>query len=156
MVNSFAVRLATALALATLAVSITAQQMRYPETRKSDQVDTYFGVRVPDPYRWLEDETSADTARWVEAENKVTFAYLDAIPFRARLKARLTKLYNYPRFGAPYRRGDYFFFSKNDGSTRMPSRPRAPRSSPPWRCRRRPDTPPTASPPADRTGTTAT
>jgi len=115
MVNSFAARLAVAFALATLAVSITAQQMRYPETRKSDQVDTYFGVRVPDPYRWLEDETSADTARWVEAENKVTFAYLDAIPFRARLKARLTKLYNYPRFGAPYRRGDYFFFSKNDG-----------------------------------------
>jgi prolyl oligopeptidase len=115
MVNSFAVRLATALALATLAVSITAQQMRYPETRKSDQVDTYFGIRVADPYRWLEDETSADTSRWVEAENKVTFAYLDAIPFRARLKARLTKLYNYPRFGAPYRRGDYFFFSKNDG-----------------------------------------
>ena len=57
MVNSFAVRLAVAVALATLAVSITAQQMRYPETRKSDQVDTYFGVRVADPYRWLEDET---------------------------------------------------------------------------------------------------
>ena len=74
MANSFAVRLAVALALATLTVSITAQQMRYPETRKSDQVDTYFGVRVADPYRWLEDEMSADTARWVEAENKVTFA----------------------------------------------------------------------------------
>ena len=115
MVNSFAVRLAAAFALATLAVSITAQQMRYPETRKSDQVDTYFGVRVADPYRWLEDETSTETARWVEAENTVTFAYLDAIPFRPRLKERLTELYNYPRFGAPYRRGDYFFFSKNDG-----------------------------------------
>jgi prolyl oligopeptidase len=115
MVNSFAVRLAGAFALATFAVSIAAQQMRYPETRKSDQVDTYFGVRVADPYRWLEDETSAETARWVEAENTVTFAYLDAIPFRPRLKERLTKLYNYPRFGAPYRRGDYFFFSKNDG-----------------------------------------
>jgi prolyl oligopeptidase len=115
MANSIAVRPAVALALATLTVSITAQQMRYPETRKSDQVDTYFGVRVADPYRWLEDEMSADTAGWVEAENKVTFAYLDAIPFRARLKERLTKLYNYPRYGAPYRRGDYFFFSKNDG-----------------------------------------
>jgi prolyl oligopeptidase len=115
MVNTFAVRLAAAFAVATLAVSITAQQMRYPETRKSDQVDTYFGVRVADPYRWLEDDTSTETARWVEAENTVTFAYLDAIPFRPRLKERLTKLYNYPRFGAPYRRGDFFFFSKNDG-----------------------------------------
>jgi prolyl oligopeptidase len=111
MANSFAVRLAAACALATLAVSITAQQMRYPETRKSDQVDTYFGVRVADPYRWLEDETSAETARWIEAENKVTFAYLDAIPFRSRLKERLTTLYNYPRDGAPYRRGLYFDFS---------------------------------------------
>ena len=92
-----------------------AQTLRYPDTRQVDQVDTYFGVKVADPYRWLEDETSADTARWVEAENTVTFAYLDAIPFRTRLKDRLTKLYNYPRFGAPYRRGDYFFFSKNDG-----------------------------------------
>ena len=78
MANSFTVRPAVALALATLAVSITAQQMRYPETRKSDQVDTYFGVRVADPYRWLEDENSTETAGWVEAENKVTFAYLDA------------------------------------------------------------------------------
>ena len=104
-----------ALVLTPLSVSIMAQKLRYPDTRKTDQVDTYFGVRVADPYRWLEDESSADTARWVEAENKVTFAYLDAIPFRSRLKDRLTKLYNYPRFGAPYRRGDHFFFSKNDG-----------------------------------------
>ncbi len=105
----------TVVAFATLTISMTAQKLRYPETRKSDQVDTYFGVRVADPYRWLEDENAPDTARWVEAQNRLTVSYLDAIPYRARLKARLTALYNYPRFGAPYRRGPYVFYSKNDG-----------------------------------------
>ena len=108
-------RHAIALTLAALTIPMAAQKLRYPETRKSDQSDTYFGVKVADPYRWLEDEGSPETAKWVEAQNKVTFAYLDAIPFRGKIKDRLTKLYNYPRFGAPYRRGDYFFFSKNDG-----------------------------------------
>ncbi len=90
-------------------------KIAYPETRKSDQVDDYFGTKVPDPYRWLEDENSAETAKWVEAQNKVTFAYLDMIPYRAQIRARLEKLLNYPRFTAPSRRGDWFFFSKNDG-----------------------------------------
>jgi prolyl oligopeptidase len=80
-----------------------------------DQVDTYFGVKVADPYRWLEDENSPETARWVEAENHMTFAYLEGIPFRARVKERLTKLADYPRFGAPYRRGEYFLYMKNEG-----------------------------------------
>ena len=104
-----------ALGLALLAAPLAAQKLNYPETRKVDQIDTYFGVRVADPYRWLEDENAPDTAKWVEAENKVTFGYLDAIPFRSRLKERLTALYNYPRYGAPYRRGEYFFYTKNDG-----------------------------------------
>ncbi len=90
-------------------------KLTYPETRKSDQVDDYFGVMVPDPYRWLEDENSPETAAWVAAENRVTFAYLDTIPFREKLKGRLTQLYNYPRFSAPFRRGDTYFFTKNDG-----------------------------------------
>ena len=96
MVNSFAARLAVFVALATLAVSITAQQMRYPETRKSDQIDTFFGVKVADPYRWLEDENSPDDGQWVEAENKVTFGYLDEIPYRTRLKDRLDEALELP------------------------------------------------------------
>ncbi|HEY8204023.1 MAG TPA: prolyl oligopeptidase family serine peptidase [Pyrinomonadaceae bacterium] len=87
----------------------------YPETKKVDVVDDYFGTKVPDPYRWLEDDRAPEVAAWVEAQNKVTFAYLDQIPYRAAIKERLTKLYNYPKYGAPTRRGDWFFSTKNDG-----------------------------------------
>src|SRR4030095_8642126 len=87
----------------------------YPVTKKVDVVDDYFGTKVADPYRWLEDETSAETKAWVEAQNRVTFAYLDSIPYREKLKARLTQLYNYPRISAPFHRGDTYFFTKNDG-----------------------------------------
>jgi prolyl oligopeptidase len=92
-----------------------AQTLDYPQTRKDSQVDDYFGTKVTDPYRWLEDDNSAETAKWVEAENKVTFSYLDKIPYRAQLKARLEQLYNYPKYTAPARRGPYLFFAKNDG-----------------------------------------
>lgn len=103
--------------LAVLAASATvaAQGIQYPVTRTVDHVDTYHGTKVPDPYRWLEDDTSADTAAWVEAQNKVTFAYLDKIPYRAELTKRLKALYDYAKFGSPSRKGDYYFFSKNDG-----------------------------------------
>ena len=89
----------------------------YPETRKSDTVDDYFGTKVADPYRWLEAEAAVEpeVASWVEAQNKVTFAYLEQIPFRQKIKDRLTALYNYPKYSAPSRRGDYFFYTKNDG-----------------------------------------
>ena len=90
-------------------------KITYPESKKVDQVDDYFGTKVADPYRWLEDENSAETKAWVENENKITFAYLDKIPYREKLKARLTELYNYPRISAPFRRGDTYFFTKNDG-----------------------------------------
>lgn len=90
-------------------------KLAYPETRRGDVVDTYFGTSVPDPYRWLEDDNSPEVAAWVEAENKVTFGYLDKIPYRAQLKERLKKLLNYPKFSSPTRRGDNFIFSKNDG-----------------------------------------
>ncbi len=93
----------------------TETKLTYPETRKSDQVDDYFGTKVPDPYRWLEDENSAETKAWVEAQNKVTFAYLDTIAYREKLKARMTQLVNYPRISAPFHRGDTYFFTKNDG-----------------------------------------
>ena len=87
----------------------------YPVTKKVEVVDDYFGTKVADPYRWLEDETSAETKAWIEDQNRVTFAYLDRIPYREKLKARLTQLYNYPRISAPFRRGDTYFFTKNDG-----------------------------------------
>src|SRR5215470_3126437 len=91
------------------------ERLTYPETKKVDVVDDYFGTKVPDPYRWLEDNDSPEVAAWVEAQNKVTFDYLDKIPYRAAIKNRLMKLYNYPKFGAPTRRGEWFIFSKNDG-----------------------------------------
>lgn len=87
----------------------------YPATKKVEVVDDYFGTKVADPYRWLEDDRAAEVEAWVEAQNKVSFAYLDRIPYRAALKDRLTKLYDYPKYTAPTRRGDWFFFSKNDG-----------------------------------------
>ena len=89
--------------------------LTYPESKKVDHVDTYLDTRVPDPYRWLEDENAPETAAWVEAQNKVTFAYLEKIPFRQKVKERLTQLFNYPRYSAPFRRGDTYFFTKNDG-----------------------------------------
>src|SRR5215471_14567360 len=87
----------------------------YPTTKTVDVVDDYFGTKVPDPYRWLEDDRSPEVAAWVEAENKVTFAYLDQIPYRAAIQDRLMKLYNYPKYSSPTRRGEWFIFSKNDG-----------------------------------------
>ena len=87
----------------------------YPVTKKVDQFDDYFGTKVYDPYRWLEDETSPETKAWVDEQNKVTFGYLDKIPYREKLKARLTQLFNYPRISAPFHRGDTYFFTKNDG-----------------------------------------
>src|SRR5687768_17069321 len=73
----------------------------YPESKKVDHVDDYFGVKVADPYRWLEDERSAETKAWVDAQNRLTFGYLDKIPYREKLKARLMQLRNYPRISAP-------------------------------------------------------
>ncbi|MDP4712532.1 MAG: prolyl oligopeptidase family serine peptidase [Saprospiraceae bacterium] len=87
----------------------------YPETAKTDQVDTYHGTAVPDPYRWLEDDRSPETATWVEAQNQVTFGFLDQINFRADLKKRLEQLNDYEKISAPFREGDYEYFYKNDG-----------------------------------------
>ena len=87
----------------------------YPNTKKVDTVTNYFGTQVKDPYRWLEDDMSEETARWVEKQNKTTFDYLDNIPFREALKQRLTKLWNYEKVGAPFKEGEYSYFYKNDG-----------------------------------------
>src|SRR5688572_22589397 len=87
----------------------------YPPTEKGDQVDDYHGTKINDPYRWLEDPDSDPTRRWVEAQNKLTFAYLDQIPARGRIKERLTKLWDYERYSSPVKHGDRYFFYKNDG-----------------------------------------
>ena len=84
----------TLLLVFALTATLGARQLQYPTTKTVDHVDTYHGTAIPDPYRWLEDDTSAETAAWVEAQNKVTFAYLDRIPYRAELTRRLNALYN--------------------------------------------------------------
>ncbi len=91
------------------------KKIEYPVTKKDNIVDDYFGIKVPDPYRWLEDDRSEETAAWVKAENKVTFSYLEAIPYREEIKDRLQKMWNYEKYTAPVREGNYFYFSKNNG-----------------------------------------
>ena len=87
----------------------------YPITKKGDVVDTLFGTAVADPYRWLENDTAKETAAWVTSQNKVTFDYLDSIPFRNDIKRRLEAVYNYERLSAPFKEGDYTYFYKNNG-----------------------------------------
>ena len=103
------------LCLLTLAVIVPGSYAEPPQTRQSDQSDDYHGTVVKDPYRWLEDDNSQETAAWVTEQNKSTFGYLEQIPFRNELKERLLKLNNYARYGLPFHYGDNYFFSKNDG-----------------------------------------
>ncbi len=93
----------------------TQAQLSYPVTKKVDQVDDYFGTKVPDPYRWLENENAQDVKDWIQAENKLTFAYLEKIPYREKIRQRITEIYNYPKYSSPFRAGDNYFFYKNDG-----------------------------------------
>lgn len=90
-------------------------QLVYPVTKKADVTDNYHGINLADPYRWLEDDNSEETKSWVTAQNKVTFDYLSKIPFRDKVKARLSEMWNYPRIGSPSKEGDWYYFSKNDG-----------------------------------------
>lgn len=89
--------------------------LNYPKTKKVDTVDTYFGTEVKDPYRWLEDDKSDETKEWVNAQNKVTFNYLDKIPYRSVLRKQLEDIWNYEKEGAPFIEGDYTYFYRNDG-----------------------------------------
>lgn len=93
----------------------TNAQIQYPVTEKKVVTDDYFGTKVEDPYRWLEDDNAAATKAWVKEQNKVTDAYLATIPFRDKIKNKLEQLWNYPKYGAPFKRGDYYYFYKNDG-----------------------------------------
>lgn len=109
---------ATLLLMTGIALTACAPQQKklvYPETAKVDTVDVYFGTQVPDPYRWLENDTTAATAAWVEAQNQVTNDYLAQIPFREPLLKRLTDLANYEKIGAPFKKNGKYYFYKNDG-----------------------------------------
>ena len=101
--------------MAGTTAALAQSPLSYPTARKTDQTDTYGGTTVSDPYRWLEDDRSAETGEWVKAQNKVTFGYLEQIPYRKQLQTRLEKIYNYPKYSAPSKKGDWFYFSKNDG-----------------------------------------
>ena len=100
---------------AMASTAVTAQNIQYPKAEKTGVKDTYFGTTVADPYRWLENDTSAQTAAWVAAENAITNAYLAKIPFRQKLQKRLTELSNYEKIGAPRKRHGKWYFYKNDG-----------------------------------------
>ncbi|WP_285569994.1 prolyl oligopeptidase family serine peptidase [Geothrix limicola] len=102
-----------AIALGTVLSAQT--PLSYPATRKSDVVEDFFGTKVADPYRWLEDDNSAETKAWVEAQNKVTFGYLEKIPARAKIQERITKLWDFEKFSAPFKRGKRYFYSYNTG-----------------------------------------
>ena len=91
------------------------EPVQYPETKKCDTVDHYFGTAVPDPYRWLEDDYSEETANWVKAQNAVTQKFLSQIPYREQMKKHLMEIMNYPKEGAPWKKGDRYFFYRNDG-----------------------------------------
>jgi prolyl oligopeptidase len=99
----------------TSAAPAPAQTLQYPAARKSDVVDNYHGTRVPDPYRWLEDPDSPESRAWIEAQNRLTAAYLAEIPTRGAIRERLTTLWNYPKYGTPFRKAHRYFFFKNDG-----------------------------------------
>lgn len=99
------------LAIAT----VEAQSLKYPPTRKSNHVDVYHGTSVPDPYQWLENTESAETKAWIEAQNALTIPYLHSLPHREPLKRILTRRWNYPRYGIPFKRGRRYFYFKNDG-----------------------------------------
>lgn len=102
-------------ALLLFPLAFVQAQFSYPETRKTETTDSYFGTTVADPYRWLEDDYSEDTKNWVKAQNEVTFKYLANIPFRKAWLDRLEKTNNYPKFSSPFRNNDYYYFYKNDG-----------------------------------------
>lgn len=93
----------------------TQAPLTYPATKKVEQIDDYFGTKVADPYRWLEDDKAEEVKQWIEEQNKVTFAYLEKIPYREKIRQRITEIYNYPKYSSPLRAGEYYFFYKNDG-----------------------------------------
>ncbi len=93
----------------------TQAQLTYPITKKVEQIDDYFGTKVTDPYRWMEDDKAEEIKQWIDEQNKITFAYLEKIPYREKIRQRVTEIYNYPKYSSPIKAGEYYFFYKNDG-----------------------------------------
>ncbi len=108
-------RFALMLASASLIPALAMAQFKYPNTQKTNQQDVYFGKSIEDPYRWLENDTAADTKAWVKQQNEVTFGYLNQLPLRNKLRDKLKDLFNYPKTGVPIKAGEYYLFSRNDG-----------------------------------------
>ena len=108
------VALSVAQSLPSLAQD-SSKKLSYPESKRVEHTDDYFGTKVADPYRWLENLDSDETKAWVEAQNKVTFGYLNEIPVREQIKQRLTKLWNFEKFGIPFKEGGRYFYSRNSG-----------------------------------------
>jgi len=107
--------MAASTSMASLGQAQNTTPLTYPKTAKGETVDVYFDTKVKDPYRWLEDDKSAETAAWVKEENKVTYDYLSQIPFRDQLKSRLEKLWNYEKISAPFKEGKFIYYYKNNG-----------------------------------------
>ncbi|MDQ6717276.1 MAG: prolyl oligopeptidase family serine peptidase [Gemmatimonadota bacterium] len=114
-IRSYLAAIAAAAISLTTASAQSSAPLTYPAAQKGDQVDVYHGVRVADPYRWLEDTDSPATSAWVKAENQLTFGYLAAIPERARIRSRLETLWNYTRYSAPEKHGGRYFYTENSG-----------------------------------------
>jgi len=114
-------KILTTMALATIIIGNnsyaqqTMKQLKYPNTPKGNVVDDYYGVKINDPYQWLENDTAADVNAWVDEQNKFTQDYFSQIPFRDKIKSRLTEIWNYPKYSSPFKEGDYYYFFKNDG-----------------------------------------
>ncbi len=106
--------LATAF-LAIFVMTNTKAQLQYPTTKKCDTTNEYFGTKVADPYSWLEDDKSEETKAWVTEQNKISFGLLNKIPYQAKFKAAIEKVFNYPKYSAPFKRGAFYYFYKNDG-----------------------------------------
>ena len=108
---------AIALIVVLVSSSMAQEKMAYPKTKQVDQVDEYWGTNVADPYRWLEDDVrnSDEVRHWVAAQNKVTFAHINELPYREQIEKRLTSLWDYEKYGTPFRRGERYFYFKNDG-----------------------------------------
>ena len=101
--------------LLTITISCNKRTIQYPETKKINQTDDYFGIKVDDPYRWLENDTSKETEEWVKAQNNVTFSYLGQIPYREKIKERLTSLWNFESMQSPFSKSGKYFFYRNNG-----------------------------------------
>ena len=114
MKNTFLIMAVTS-AMATFGQNPNPKPITYPTTSKGATIDAYFDTKLPDPYRWLEDDKSVETGAWVKAQNEVTYGYLSQIPFRDALKARMEKLWNYEKIGAPFKEGNFTYYYKNNG-----------------------------------------